>query len=109
MVGGLAATAGRFQHDAEGLLEPLLTYELGQPPRPERAFLSRLQRVGGRGQDLVVTLPAPVIARGQQLLPRTHAEPLPLRPLPLRWSRNRNNSGFVTIWGVGSVIGSRPV
>jgi hypothetical protein len=52
MVDGLTAPSRRAEEDVEVLLEPLLTHELGEPPRAESGFLGALDGVGGRAEQL---------------------------------------------------------
>ena len=70
VVDGLAALAGRPQHDLEVLLEPGLTDELGQPPRPQRGLLRRLDRVGLGAQQLVAGHHSPTVDRTLTVTPR---------------------------------------
>src|SRR5262249_6401394 len=53
VIGGLAAPAGRGQHDLEVLLEARLPDELVEPARPERRLLRLLRRVGRRAGQLL--------------------------------------------------------
>ena len=53
VVGGLAPPAGGLQQDREVLAELGLADELVEPPGPQGDLLGRLDRVGGRDQQLV--------------------------------------------------------